>query len=170
MAGTIPQEIQRINAEVAAQAAKIATVSGVLTEKGSTSNAVGETAATPIAQNTTDLDALIAKANALPDAGSGGGGGAVETCTVIFNGLILGSTPYIGYTTVSDGKICGAVSRYQSSSMTFNDVLCGSAIDIGRGYIAATATDGKFVTNSTSRVIYEAPSTAGVTATVTLYD
>ena len=59
-------EIDRINTEVAAQAAKIATVSDVLTEKGSTSNAVGETAATPIAQNTANLDALITKAQALP--------------------------------------------------------------------------------------------------------
>ena len=39
-----------------------------------------------LSKNTADLDALIAKANALPDAGSGGGG-AVETCTVHFTAL-----------------------------------------------------------------------------------
>lgn len=106
----------------------------------------------------------------LPEAG-GGGGGSVETCTVIFNGLDAGGTPYIGYTIVSDGKICGKISRYTGSSMTLNDVLCGSAIDLGKGYLTASATDGVFVNNTMSRVVYEAPSTAGVTATVTLvYD
>ena len=80
-------EIDRINTEVAAQAAKIATVSDVLTEKGSTSSAVGVTAATPIAQNTADLDALITKAQALP--------GTVEqatpTISVSSAGLITAS-------------------------------------------------------------------------------
>lgn len=63
----IRQAVVDANAEVSVQAQKIAVISDVLTEKGSTSNAVGETAATPIAQNTADLDALFAKAQALPD-------------------------------------------------------------------------------------------------------
>lgn len=38
---------------------------------------------TELQSNNTDLQALIAKANALPDAGSGGTGGAnIETCTI----------------------------------------------------------------------------------------
>jgi hypothetical protein len=60
-------EIDRINGEVAAQAHKIAAISDVLTEKGSESSAVGDNATTPIKQNTNDLDALLAKAQALPD-------------------------------------------------------------------------------------------------------
>lgn len=60
-------EIDRINGEVAVQAQKIAAISDVLTEKGSESSEVGDNATTPIKQNTNDLDALLAKAQALPD-------------------------------------------------------------------------------------------------------
>ena len=48
--------------------------------------------------NNTNLQALIAKANALPSAGSGGssGGGSLETCTVTITGLADPDT-YIHY-------------------------------------------------------------------------
>lgn len=81
------QAVADANTEVAAQAAKIATISGVLAEKGSTSNAVGETAATPIAQNTADLDALIEKARALPETVEQ----ATPTISVSSAGLITAS-------------------------------------------------------------------------------
>ena len=37
---------------------------------------------TKIEQNTTDLQAILDAVNALPEAGSGSGGGSVETCTL----------------------------------------------------------------------------------------
>lgn len=63
----IRQAVVDANVEVAAQAQKIAAISDVLTEKGSESSEVGDNATTPIKQNTNDLDALFAKAQALPD-------------------------------------------------------------------------------------------------------
>lgn len=40
---------------------------------------------TQLQANNQSLQACINKANSLPDAGSGGGGGSIETCTVTFS-------------------------------------------------------------------------------------
>lgn len=57
-----------------------------------------------LSKNTTDLDALIDKANALPDAGTGG---AVETCTVTISAEDNSSPrlQFVSYATYEDGKI-----------------------------------------------------------------
>jgi hypothetical protein len=49
--------------------------------------------------NNTNLQALINKANALPDAGGGSGGGSVETCNL---SLTPGTTATIVYNTIDD--------------------------------------------------------------------
>ena len=111
-----------------------------------------------LTQNTTDLDALIAKANALPDAG---GGGSVETCTV----TISGTSAVIGCTVFKNNEISTAYNT--GSSVTFENVVCGSAITIPGVYITYDATDGEFV-NIGAHPIYKAPTTAGAIATVTV--
>lgn len=78
--------------------------------------------------NNTNLQACINKANALPDAGSSGGSGSAETCTVNFiNQAGLYAVEYY-YTALDEsGKILAVCeSNTSSGNMTFTNVLCGS--------------------------------------------
>ena len=73
-------------------------------------------------QHNTDLQGLIDKANALPDAGGGSGGGSVETCTV----QIPASDTTCVYTTIeNDAIISKATSITTSITIT---CLCESML------------------------------------------
>lgn len=116
-----------------------------------------------LTKNTSDLDMLIAKANALPDAGSSedltavldaqetliseleaelegkaaGGGGAVETCTVRFDGVYAyGAVWTSGASLVIDDLSCfpnGSITVPKGSTIVIEQE--GSFMDI-------TATSG----------------------------
>lgn len=92
-----------------------------------------------LTQNTTDLDALIAKANALPDAGSGGGsgGGAVETCTVEItadNGKILNYMA-ITYTDGNYETVYEMTSGVDTNApFVLSNVVCGTSVYIQSSY------------------------------------
>lgn len=81
-------------------------------------------------QNTNILDALIEKANNLPDAGNGN----IETCTLKIIGVNGAGDIYI--TRVIDGiptsfKYSGYEDLYPNSSsgvFLFTDVMCGSIV------------------------------------------
>lgn len=84
-----------------------------------------------LTKNTTDLDALIAKAQALPDAGSGGT--AVETCTVrpyLMNGLYYGDNGDYAATVFRNGEISCVTGTWNATDITadnpITDVVCGS--------------------------------------------
>ena len=83
--------------------------------------------------NNTNLQTILDTVNALPNAGSGGGGGAVETCTVTINNV--GNRLRLEYTTVENGEIIGKsvmLGRMEDSliiTMIKNSVL--SVINIG---------------------------------------
>lgn len=84
-----------------------------------------------LTQNTTDLDALIAKANALPDAGSGGG--TLETCTVrpyLINGSYMGYTGDYAAIVFRDGKLSYVTGTWNATDITadnpITDVVCNS--------------------------------------------
>jgi hypothetical protein len=82
--------------------------------------------------NNTNLQALINKANSLPDAG-GGSGGNVETCTVTID-CVGGNIAHIAATIVENGveTIYTRMSDIDSDSeyppYTIYNVKCGSAI------------------------------------------
>ena len=82
---------------------------------------------TRLQTNNTNLQALIDKANALPEAGSGGGG--VETCTVtltVTTGIArYGATKYVdGILTCENSISMGAVN------LTLNNVVKGSCLTV----------------------------------------
>jgi hypothetical protein len=84
--------------------------------------------------NNTNLQALINKANTLPDAGSGGsGGGSVETCTVIFNYVTssmmeLQAIAYIGLGTSGPELKSIQPSATENYTITLENVLCNSIL------------------------------------------
>lgn len=86
-----------------------------------------------LTSHNTQLQGLIDKANALPDAGGSGGGGSVETCTVTID-CINGNIAHIAATIVENGveTIYTRMSNIDSDSeyppYTIYNVKCGSAI------------------------------------------
>ena len=82
---------------------------------------------TRLQANNTNLQALIDKANALPEAGSGGG--SVETCTVTMTTgievLAYGVTRYVGGVLV-----CEADKGYGNQEFTFDNVVKGSCLTV----------------------------------------
>ena len=79
--------------------------------------------------------------------GSGGSGGAVETCTVVLDASSSSYRPYYySYTTVDDnGNITGAaVEANSATDVTLNNVVCGSVVTVywygGTGLTTTNAT------------------------------
>lgn len=84
-------------------------------------------------QNTTALDEVLAMVNALPDAGSGGGG--VETCTVTLASGGMAARMY--FTSVdSNGGIMGVFER--TPYLSDATVVCGTYVTVL--YVSPTAT------------------------------
>ena len=88
---------------------------------------------TRLQTNNTNLQALINKANSLPDAGSGGSGGSVETCTVTIMPC-GGSTIYYVY----NGQcISEATSGTIELTVTKNTILA-----INQGWSSMSVQSG----------------------------
>ena len=83
-----------------------------------------------INSNNALIDEAIAKANALPDAGSGGGG--VETCTVVLNYIGLSSYDYIetkAVVLINDTQTWEATPpNIQSPTLTIQNVVCNTLL------------------------------------------
>ena len=131
---------------------------------------------TRLQTNNTNLQTLIDKANALPDAGSGSGG-SVETCTVIFT--CFDSIEGYAYTAYENNEITAKGELNHSvgtnpTSMTFSNVVCGSAIYVFNDYYANGLRVGggvESITSITARgVVCRAPLIAGAVGTIDIYD
>lgn len=101
-------------------------------------------------QNTTSLDEVLAMVNALPDAGSGGGGGAsVETCNVYFE---FESTPVaMSYMTYVNGAYV-PVAEENPVIGTRENVVVNSLVSIMQRYdyyITADTTGAELLLTST---------------------
>lgn len=118
-----------------------------------------------------ELDAAV---DALPDAGSGGGG-SVDTCNITFN---PGAPSYnLYYTAVANGSITSMkiIERGTFGNVVLSDVVCGSMIYFYATWSAwypgfNTDSDATFVmdtsnatssTLSSDRWIITAPSCSG---------
>lgn len=83
--------------------------------------------------NTTDLQAILAQVNALPDAGSGGGG--VETCTVTISTTESSCKGTVTTTTINDA---GEITVVVTESASFpHETTC-----IKNGLICVRMTNG----------------------------
>lgn len=116
-----------------------------------------------ISQNNTDLQALINTANALPDAG-GGGGGSVETCDAtifITDNVANTSGTRVGvilYTTLENGK---AVSHYVNPvGIDFSNVIVGSILYV-EGNSSPQVTNGVVISHNISTAAYFITPTGG---------
>ena len=87
---------------------------------------------TRLQTNNTNLQALIDKANALPDAGSGGGA-SVETCTVTISGNYSHINTLVG--TTRDGA-CGYGGAVSQITTTYEFLK--------NSFIAVVLTSGKY--------------------------
>ena len=116
------------------------------------------------------LDAAINKANALPDAGSGGGS-SLETCTVT---ILVDPLRYrfdrIGYITVDDnGNILVNTIAQSTKSITIENVVCGSML-VGMKYpdLFLTTTGAELLYNNTLYgCIFSITASAGGSAYIT---
>lgn len=85
--------------------------------------------------NNTNLQALISKANALPNAGSGSGGGSLETCTVTITlGSTAGNLGGIGYTSVQNNEIIACNKMLSDNSTVEITCLCGSVLVVNETF------------------------------------
>lgn len=93
--------------------------------------------------NNTNLQALIDKANALPDAGGSGGGASVETCTVTVTPSYVELFD-LTYTAInSDEAITVIYIPRADEATTLENVVVGSAITCAVNCISpGTAIDG----------------------------
>ena len=129
---------------------------------------------TDLQSNNTDLQAILDTINALPEAGSSGGG-SVETCTVTIT-----SSTYIEYlcaTVATTEGISGCL--YNSGGIgdvvtyTIENVLCNSYIGILSRValpvfnISGGATVVEFASGF---ITFKAPPEAGANSTITIYD
>lgn len=111
-------------------------------------------------QHNASLQSLIDTANALPEAGSGSGGG-VETCTV----ELLSTSDSIGFhwciaMIVEDGTVVAKnfePSYYEDPTITIQNVRCDSLIVVYFRTIAAvsrTCTNARLVNSTGTYDIY----------------
>lgn len=93
-----------------------------------------------IEQNTTDLQAILAAVNSLPEAG--GGGGSVETCTVTFDYRWI-TLNAIAYSSPDGAVYINQFENKTTGSVTFANVLKGSAFMIyGVCFLPVITTSG----------------------------
>lgn len=112
---------------------------------------------TELQSNNADLQTILNKVNALPEAG-GGGGGSVETCTVTFRKGSSMTEPGMGTGTVyySDGN--GAVKNtlFNIVNNTTITVIKNSIIYVSGGWSGtiSTATNATLLYSYTAIAVY----------------
>lgn len=140
----------------------------------------GEDVTTETNTYTTKLTELEAAINALPDAGSSGGG-SVETCTVTIEPYQWGGDERIKYviaTTVENGVLTAYYQIYDNNpggsgtdeTITIEDVSCGSIFVVGFDYInipncpvyAETEGGVQFISSEELYIAKHIDSTTGV--------
>lgn len=90
----------------------------------------------------------------------------VETCTVTVTGSNVGSTLGVAYTAYENGEFVAKAPI--TTGNTFENIVCGSAMSFYGAFISGTCSDGEIVVISVKGCIYQAPRTAGATASLTL--
>ena len=134
--------------------------------------------------NNTELQEILAAVNALPNAGSGGGG-SLATCTVrIYFAnlpwLIPGDMAAIAYNKVENGSITTKVEEIEirnNGEVTFTDVPCGSSITLidysGKSsYWAETDGTAELTYVDTGYLmvyIFTSPTVSNESCTITVY-
>lgn len=119
--------------------------------------------------NTTQLQSLLEKVNALPEAGSGGSGGvAVKTCKL--ESIVMGSTTgsTTAYATIldSDGNLTTGVAEAVLGNslgiITLDNIVCDSAVLIVKGSQSDLIVSGtaSIVVETADYAIIRAPSVA----------
>lgn len=118
--------------------------------------------------NTTNLQSILETINALPEAGSGGGGGSVETCTVtaIKEGPGTSAFTEIIVTRYINGQFVASTitdftytSSRVGSEYTIGDVVCGSI-----AYIEVNGSPGGVYAHASATPIKTASSIFQITA------
>lgn len=122
--------------------------------------------------NTTDLQAILDKVNALPDAGSGGGA-SVETCSVRVSPDTDATVNMIAYTYVEDdGKVTTMYNDYgkgiSNEDIVLSNVVCGSFIYMLAGGISMSISVEGMEALGNDSTSYKAPTTAGATGIINI--
>lgn len=107
--------------------------------------------------------AIIALETELQGKASGGGGG-IETCTVTINGVAESVNCIITQYINEEFNI---IWHIPESNYTYENVVCGSGIYLAGTYMLESCTDG-IILYSGNGCCYQAPTTAGATAILTL--
>lgn len=123
--------------------------------------------------NNTNLQALIDKANALPEAGSGGGG-SVETCTVEITSDD-GNVAMYSATTFQNGEygcIYSQIKAYLPTPISISNVICGTYIYLQSTYALGgfTCTNCEFFRHGSGSGYFKITANPGGVATIHCYD
>lgn len=133
-----------------------------------------------IEDNTATMQAILAAVNALPEAGGGGVGGSIETCTITITHTY--GTLYVQSimaTTFTDGNMSVFAiepGAYRETPVTIENVVCNSGVHIhlSAGAPVFTITgdgDTELVVDAYSSGRYfRASSIPGSTNTISVYD
>ena len=135
---------------------------------------------TRLQTNNTNLQALITKANTLPDAGGGSSGGSVETCTVkILNNITsLGhKIGGLGYSYLDDAGNISATYSGNNNTQTeiiLENVICGSLLylfNFGYDFVGYTLSGGIIdLDNLSPGQYFRAPTENGVIGVISIED
>lgn len=130
---------------------------------------------TQLQTNNTKLAALIETLS-----GKAAGGGSVDTCTIVINNEVYNLGHGLGtyaFTTFENGEI--SINFYDGTTIKqaqykFENVVCGSIFHLfDTGYSMAGIQFDASISRpngQTGTRFYVAPTVAGTTATITIYD
>lgn len=170
LTGAIPT--QAAKTIIPSTSSQTAVASGVYTTGSVTVAAIPsdyENVGTETSAYTTKIasleSAVTALENELAGKVSGGSGGGIQTCTITISGICGGGQQGVLTRLLDDGL---SVLSYIEDG-TYDRVVCGSGILIEGVYLSGTASDGNILYCS-ARFTYQAPTTPGVTATITLVE
>lgn len=122
--------------------------------------------------NNVDLQTVLDKVKSLPDAGSGGsgGGGAVETCTLVLvndwvNEFCFAVTRFV------DGEITDNNwdnTVWDGDSMTIENVLCNSSVGIVQPPFTGDFAYSLSGADTIEHGVYKITAPSGGVATITI--